>query len=202
MLKDAPCRLRPAIQADAESARDVVFAALAEYGLKPDACGADADLSNLGSFYAAPDDWFAVLVDPSDRVRGTVGLKRVDADTVELRKMYLDRSCRGQGWGRHLLDSALRQARSMGFRRVILETATVLCDAIALYDRTGFRRLPGQPHVCRCDLVMELRLDASREEARTGACVGGADGASSPACDRPSARLSGSSSSPPCCPGA
>jgi ribosomal protein S18 acetylase RimI-like enzyme len=39
-----------------------------------------------------------------------------------------------------------------------LETATVLREAVALYERHGFRRRPESPQVCRCDLVMEREL--------------------------------------------
>lgn len=170
--------LRPASNADSAAVRDVVFRALAEYGLNCDPDGADADLQDIEGFYGPPDGWFAVLVDATGRVVGSVGLKRVGADAVELRKMYLDAGCRGRGLGRLMLEAALAEARRGGYRRVILETAGVLKEAVALYGRAGFVRLPGSPHVCRCDLVMELRLDG-----RGGACVGAPGRASSPACD-------------------
>ena len=48
--------------------------------------------------------------------------------------MYLHKSQRGRGLGKFLLDSALAQARELGFTRVTLETASVLKEAIALYE--------------------------------------------------------------------
>lgn len=157
----------------------MVFSCLLEYGLKPDPEGTDADLSDLEGFYRPPDGWFSVLVDPSGRVMGSVGLKRREAGTVELRKMYLDPGCRGRGLGRRLLEAALAEARSRGYHRVVLETAEVLKEAVSLYRRAGFVPVSGAPHVCRCDLVMELALDRP-----PGACADAPAQAFSPGCDR------------------
>ena len=157
-------RLRPATDADAAAVRAVVFDTLREYGLSPDPEGADRDLFALSSSYRDVGGAFAVLVTADDRVVGTVGLRPVDepvageSRTVELRKMYLRPEFRGRGYGRVLFDWALAEARRMGFRRMTLETATVLREAVRLYERRGFRVVPHGPQVCRCDRVMERDL--------------------------------------------
>ena len=99
-----------------------------------------------------------MLVDPSGGVVGSVGVHPVDATTFELRKMYLERGCRGRGLGRAMLERGLTEAKVRGARRVVLETARVLREAVALYERRGFRTVPGCPNVCRCDLVMEMEF--------------------------------------------
>lgn len=40
-----------------------------------------------------------------------------------------------------------------------LATARVLREAVALYERRGFRPVAKPPPACRCDLVMELILE-------------------------------------------
>lgn len=151
-------RLRSATAADAEAVRTLVFGVLHEYGLRPDPDVADRDLAQLTLVYGRPGAAFSVLEDPTGRLVGTVGLLPREADTVELRKMYLVKDQRGRGLGRLLLEHALETARGLGHRRMILETATVLREAILLYERYGFVRLPGSPEVCRCDLVMARDL--------------------------------------------
>ncbi|MFU0257825.1 GNAT family N-acetyltransferase, partial [Klebsiella pneumoniae] len=45
--------------------------------------------------------------------------------------------------GRALIDRCLDAARAFGFKRCYLETLCGMDAAIRLYERTGFRRLPG-----------------------------------------------------------
>ncbi len=155
--------LRRATPADAAAIRALVAAVLAEFGLRSDPAGTDADLADLDRHYLARGGDFVVLVDASGAVVGTCGLHPTDvpADaprTVELRKMYLVPALRGRGQGRRLLAWALDRARELGFRRITLETATVLRDARALYERHGFRPDPGGAHSCRCDLAYAREL--------------------------------------------
>jgi putative acetyltransferase len=72
--------------------------------------------------------------------------------------MYLSQKVRGQGQGRRLLEYALAQAKEIGFRRVVLEMASVLKEAIALYQLYGFRPYEA-PHLSqRCDGAYVLDL--------------------------------------------
>lgn len=144
-------RLRRATPADSEAALALVRSVLAEYGLCADPAATDADLADLAAHYFARGGDFVVLVDDSGRLVGTCGLFPLGNGVVELRKMYLLPSLRGQGQGRRLLDWALTRARELGFRRITLETAAVLKEAIALYERNGFRADCASLHSCRCD---------------------------------------------------
>jgi putative acetyltransferase len=151
--------LRPATNDDQGAIQALIFGVLREYGLKPDPEGTDADLQNIGDYYSFKKGRFDVLVDSSGRIFGTVALAQVTATTCELRKMYLDRSVRGQGLGRRLLDHALAVARRMGFHRMELETASVLQEAVALYERYGFQTFTHCHGACRCDLAYFLDLN-------------------------------------------
>ncbi|MHB1306817.1 MAG: GNAT family N-acetyltransferase [Limisphaerales bacterium] len=151
-------QFRSATNSDAGAVSALIASVLLEYGLEADPGGTDADLADLEGSYLQSGGWFQVLTDGRGRIVGTVGLRGIDPGTVELRKMYLHAAVRNRGLGRFLLAQAIDQARARGFRRVILETATVLQEAVRLYERHGFRRVPESPHACRCDLVMELDL--------------------------------------------
>ena len=91
-------------------------------------------------------------------VVGSVGLYPIDRPTCELRKMYLHSAFRGKGLGRHLLDHALKRAKELGFSRVTLETASVLKEAIALYQSYGFRPYAPDHLAGRCDQAHFLDL--------------------------------------------
>lgn len=80
------------------------------------------------------------------RVVGSVFVVHQDADTAKLRMLYVDRSARGLGLGRHLVARALAFARSTGYRRMVLWTNDVLVSARRIYEAEGFRLIEENRH--------------------------------------------------------
>jgi len=152
-------RLRPATNADGGQVRDLVFTVLGEYGLQPDPGCTDADLDNIEQSYLKRGGVFYVLEESNGAIVGSYGLYPMEAGVCELRKMYLHRACRGRGFGRRLLEDALAHARRLGFRRVTLETASVLKEAIRLYERHGFKPYKAEHLSRRCDQAYALDLN-------------------------------------------
>ncbi len=70
---------------------------------------------------------------------GLVGLKPIDVETAEVKRMYVQPATRGGGLGRRLLTELLADAVELGYRRVWLETAVFMVEAHALYRSIGFR---------------------------------------------------------------
>ena len=150
--------LRPATNADAAAVRKLIFGVLREYRLPPSPADTDADLFDLEASYLARGGRFDVLVAARVNIVGTVGLLPSGDGTVELRKMYLHRDLRGQGHGRRMLEHAIAEAKRMGGRRITLETASVLKEAVELYTRYGFRPYASDHLPSRCDQAFELTL--------------------------------------------
>ena len=151
-------RFRPATNADAEAVRALVFGVLAEYGLAADPATTDRDLSDIEANYEARGGCFDLLVDDKNYLIGCYGLYPLQDGACELRKMYLRGDCRGRGLGKMIMRRVLDQARTLGFRRVELETASVLKEAIALYESFGFRPFQPEHLSSRCDSAMFLDL--------------------------------------------
>jgi putative acetyltransferase len=64
-------------------------------------------------------------------------------DYGELKRMYVDDACRGQGVGRRLLEHIVMFAAMSGKQVLRLETGIHQLDAIGLYEHAGFvRRAP------------------------------------------------------------
>ena len=58
---------------------------------------------------------------------------------AEIRRMYVSPGARRRGFARAILAELERTALATGHRRMILETGTVLPEAIALYRSAGYR---------------------------------------------------------------
>lgn len=63
---------------------------------------------------------------------------------AELVKLYLDASKRGRGIGWELMQKTFDTSRELGYKQLYLESMPELGKAINLYERAGFRSLPGQ----------------------------------------------------------
>lgn len=148
---------RPARPQDGAAIRELVFSILKERGLPTDA-HTDADLDDVYEYYFAAGGDFRVLTTEAGAIVGSIGLKPVDKRTVELRKMYLRSAHRGQHHGKRMLEWAITRSRELGFKRITLETAAVLKEAIALYTSHGFRAYDSEKCSSRCDQTYELEL--------------------------------------------
>jgi putative acetyltransferase len=62
---------------------------------------------------------------------------------AELVKFYLSASQRGKGIGWQLMEKSFDSARRMGYRQLYLESLPELSKAISLYEKEGFRFIPG-----------------------------------------------------------
>ncbi len=149
--------IRPATNADSDEIKAVVFGVLKEYGLQLDPGSTDEDLDAIEAHYFENGGYFGV-VEEANRIVATIGLYRVNKTTCELRKMYALPNQRGKGLGKKLMEFALAKAREMGFKRVVLETASPLKEAIGLYRRFGFQEFKPEHMASRCDQAMELVL--------------------------------------------
>ncbi len=152
-------RLRVASNRDCEHITNLVFSVLREYDLKPDPASTDADIKDIDSSYFQRGGTFFVLEEKDGSIIGAYGLYPLEKHTCELRKMYLHKAYRGKGLGKLLLEDALTRARQLGFRRMTLETASVLKEAIALYKSYGFAEYTPDHLSSRCDQAYVLELD-------------------------------------------
>jgi putative acetyltransferase len=66
--------------------------------------------------------------------------------------MYLLASVRGLGLGKYLLQQLEAAIASRGFQQIWIETASVLVEAVKLYENNGYQAATGV-ETPRCDRV-------------------------------------------------
>jgi len=140
---------------DARRIREIFQTSLASHGLRTDPEGSDTDLDDLDAYYSGGA--FRVLAD-GEHILGMYGL-RPDGDGVgELKKMYLYPAEKGKGYGKLMLEDAIRIARELGFGRLTLETNIKLVEAIGLYRSYGFIEAERERFSDQCDCAMALEI--------------------------------------------
>ncbi|MBM3218128.1 MAG: GNAT family N-acetyltransferase [Candidatus Rokubacteria bacterium] len=124
-----------------------------EYGLTFEPGGYDADLTRIPGSYFLAGGAFWVLEDDG-QVVGTVAIVPIGVAEVEIKRVYLDSSLRGRGWGRAMVEHALAWASANGHTRVRLWSDVKFTRSHVMYERLGFARAG----IRDCD-----DLDQSRE---------------------------------------
>lgn len=69
-------------------------------------------------------------------------LKYYDPETAEIKRMFTRKMFRGRGLAGEILTNLESWARDLGYRRCILETGINQPEAIRLYNKSGYQRIP------------------------------------------------------------
>lgn len=84
----------------------------------------------------------AVVVYLGGNAAGCGALKVFGRDALEVKRMYTRPEYRGRGVAGLVLGNLEQWAAADGFARCVLETGRRQPEAIALYEKHGFRRIP------------------------------------------------------------
>ncbi len=138
---------------DRADAFHVIRDVLLEYGLRSEPFGADRDVYDVELHYHAKGGEFWV-VEREGEILGTAAYYPIERgnNAVEIRKMYILPAARGQGLGKFLLQQLESKIASCGFDEIWVETASVLKEAVNMYEKNGYQPTTGV-ETQRCDRV-------------------------------------------------
>jgi ribosomal protein S18 acetylase RimI-like enzyme len=106
--------------------------------------GPDEAAVDLDEFVPPNGVFLVGLVDGEPAATG--GWRRIDDGVVEIKRMYVAPHARGHGFARRLLAELEAGAAASGAARVVLNTGNQQPEAIALYESSGYRRVPAFGH--------------------------------------------------------
>jgi putative acetyltransferase len=139
-------------------AASIIEQVLAEYGLPWQPEEADQDVIEIEKYYLEKQGEFWV-VETQSKIVGTSAYYPISRGnkSVEIRKMYLLPEARGKGLGKYLLKQLEITIQEKGFKEIWLETASVLKEAVQLYERNGYLPASGV-ETKRCDRVYVKKI--------------------------------------------
>ncbi|WP_258098931.1 GNAT family N-acetyltransferase [Marinoscillum pacificum] len=87
-------------------------------------------------------DHVVVVYDEEDRAVGCGCFKTFDADSVEIKRMFVHPSSRGKGISKLVLQELEKWTLELGYKKTVLETGTKQHEAIGLYTKLNYSRIP------------------------------------------------------------
>lgn len=88
-----------------------------------------------------PDGRFVIVLDDGHPV-ACGAIRRHDAESAEIKRMWVRPQARGRGLARVVLRELESTAIARGYRAVVLETGLRQPEAIALYESAGYTTIP------------------------------------------------------------
>ncbi|WP_296701026.1 GNAT family N-acetyltransferase [Algoriphagus sp.] len=69
-------------------------------------------------------------------------IKESDPNRMEVKRMYTSIDARGKGFASQVLSELEKWASEMGYKSCVLETGKRQPDAIGLYEKAGYKKIP------------------------------------------------------------
>lgn len=83
-----------------------------------------------------------VLLRLNGEMIGCAGLRKYDAATGEIKRVFVKETHRGKGYSKLLISKIEEIAKNKGFRKIILETGDILRASVNLYGSFGYTQIP------------------------------------------------------------
>ncbi|KPK70676.1 acetyltransferase [candidate division WOR_3 bacterium SM23_60] len=117
-----------------------------------------AELDRLPGDYTRPGGCL-LLAKQGSEIIGCVALRKIDHNTCEMKRLYVRPHCRGKGTGRALSQKIIDEARTIGYKKMRLDTIPTMKRANVLYRSFGFKKIkPYRYNPIKGALFMELDL--------------------------------------------
>ena len=85
---------------------------------------------------------YAIILQEDGMALGCGALKEFDLDSMEIKRMFVLPAKRGYGHASSILKALEVWASELKYKRIVLETGQRQHEAIGLYEKKGYQRIP------------------------------------------------------------
>lgn len=103
------------------------------------------DQATYDQFNKVPQIETAVIIYVNKQAVACGCFKHKDVDTIEIKRMFVQKRYRGQGLSRLVLQELEKWAAEIGYRKAVLETSMHFTTARKLYETSGYKNIPNYP---------------------------------------------------------
>ena len=100
----------------------------------------EEEVTNLPGKYAPPRGRLLLAL-YDDQPAGCVALREIDAQSCEMKRMFVYPQFQGKKVGRGLAESLIREAKTIGYSSMLLDTSFRQVEALNLYQSLSFKRI-------------------------------------------------------------
>ena len=97
----------------------------------------DSELEHLSDKYGLPDGRL-YIVKVEDKAAGCIALRKIDDENCEMKRLYVRPEFRGHNIANKLVEMIIYDAKTIGYKTMLLDTLPFLEGAIHLYKKFGF----------------------------------------------------------------
>jgi putative acetyltransferase len=138
--------IRPVQSPDSPAIANIIRTVMPEFGASGKGFAIhDSEVDDIYTYYNQPRCAYFVC-EQDGKIIGGGGVAPLlggDPNICELKKMYFLPEGRGKGLGQQVLSKCLDAARQIGFHVCYLETFNTMKNAMQLYEKNGFQKIPG-----------------------------------------------------------
>jgi putative acetyltransferase len=103
------------------------------------------DQATYDQFNKVPDISTVLIIYQGQQPVACGCFKEIDANTVEIKRMFVEKEWRGKGLSKLILNELEQWAIEKGFENAILETSIHFTTARQLYESSGYTIIPNYP---------------------------------------------------------
>lgn len=97
----------------------------------------DEEIKHLEVKYGMPDGRLYVVY-CDGKLAGCIGLRKIDDQNCEMKRLYVRPQFRGKKIGNLLIEKIIADAKAIGYSYMLLDTLPFLQSAIHMYKKCGF----------------------------------------------------------------
>jgi GNAT superfamily N-acetyltransferase len=119
----------------------------------------DSELEYLTEKYGLPDGRL-YIVQINNTLAGCIGLKKINNENCEMKRLYVRPKFRGHKIANKLVQIIIDDAKSIGYKAMLLDTLPFLQGAIHIYEKFGFYEIESYNNSpMDTSIYMKLDLD-------------------------------------------
>ena len=85
---------------------------------------------------------YAIVVYLDNLPVGCGAIKAFNESAMEVKRMFVLKEYRGKGFAKKILEELEKWTKELGYKKCVLETGINQPEALALYHKSGFKRIP------------------------------------------------------------